>query len=370
MDVRYGSQFGTIQHTFTGTADTDVITSPSSGVIFNQLVRAAGTPDGGITVSAGSSGTLEVDAGPDDQIITVTASTSISGSVQLTDTSANVDGISSYGAGISNLTLRTNNNIASTQPVLGGTPASTDGTLVNVPSLVAATTLRIYTGASTYDLIRLGGTETVQNAQISTGAGHNAVMLYTDGDDSTTATIDFGAGSGSGNGLGLGNELDLFGGATAVLNQIGSTSHTVVVDTVNVNGGGTLDVAHASTIGDIEVDSLGTVVVDAASTIITLNNNGTTHVQAPSTISTLTGDGTTEFTGTANPSTVSTVNAASGILTVDSGATIHITSDSTIGTLNVLGMVDLNGSVVGTPLAVTALTIDSTGLLDIGKSFL
>ena len=86
VDVRYGSATGTIVHTFTGTADTDVIVSPSSNVTFYQRVVAAAVPDGGITVSAGGSSTLEIDAGPSDQIIQVTATTSISGTVQVTDT--------------------------------------------------------------------------------------------------------------------------------------------------------------------------------------------------------------------------------------------------------------------------------------------
>jgi hypothetical protein len=206
--VRYGSPTSTVIHTFTGATDTDEITSASSGVTFYQQVPAAAAPDGGITVSAGSGGTLEIDAGPSDEIMTVTATTSTSGTVQVTDTT-NLDPATDakandyYGSGISNLTLRTNDKVASTF-YSGSTQLATDGAFVSVPNLAAATHLAVYTGLSTHTQVILGGGDNsnVTDAAVFTGAGHDSIVVTAnDGSDTdgvSTASIDFGTGTGWG----------------------------------------------------------------------------------------------------------------------------------------------------------------------------
>src|SRR5439155_1169952 len=95
---------------------------------------------------------------------------------------------------------------------------------VVVPELSVATHLRIESGLGAFDTIDLGAGdigETVPDAVIYTGAGHDTVNLNTDGDDPTVAIVDFGEGTGTGDGLGLGNELNIHRGAIANLAQTG-----------------------------------------------------------------------------------------------------------------------------------------------------
>lgn len=346
VDVRYGSSTGTVVHTFTGTGDTDQIVSPSSNVTFYQRVFSAKAPDGGITVSAGGSSTLEIDAGPSDQIIQVTATTSISGTVQVTDTTnldpaTDVSANNAYGSGITHLTIRTNNNVSSTIPTPGGTQLSTDGTYVSVPNLAAATSLVIETGSSTYDLISVGGGENsnVTNAAIHTGAGHDQVILTsfdgTDTDGVSSANIDFGTGSA------VGNQLTVGSGGTVHLTQSGGSPH-MVVDTISVEGGGVSRTP-------------GTLIVDVPTTTNSL---------------TIGSGGSAEFATTSGTSAVGTLTADAATVVVDTSSIVNIADTSAVLTFTVNGHVKMTSTSVGSVLTVTTLTIGSSGLLDVGKSFL
>ena len=214
VDVRSGSPTGTLLHHFSGAGDQDVIISPYTGVTFYQQVPAVNMPTGGILVSAGGSGTLEIDAGALDQQLDVTASTSTSATITVTDATDSVAANSYFGAGITHLNLVTNNVVA--------TDAS-GGTIVNVPNLASATHLKVETGLGTYDTINLGGGDNSNliDAVVHTGAGHDAVLVTSydgsDVDGVSTATVDMGAGTGTGDGLGLGNTLHVGSGGTVTL---------------------------------------------------------------------------------------------------------------------------------------------------------
>jgi hypothetical protein len=113
-------------------------------VTFHQQVAGVNLPSGGIIVSAASGGTLQIDAGSTDQQIDYTASTSTSGTIQVTDATNAAVGSDSYGAGITHVTIVTNN---------------AGGTTVNAPYVAAATHLRINSGTGGGDAINLGGGE-------------------------------------------------------------------------------------------------------------------------------------------------------------------------------------------------------------------
>src|SRR2546430_4221289 len=88
--VRLGSPTGTIGHTFTDTSGNDVIDCASvSNFLFVDRVSAAfkptGNSDSGIKVQGGSGGTLEIEAGLNDRRMEVTATTSTSATIQVTD---------------------------------------------------------------------------------------------------------------------------------------------------------------------------------------------------------------------------------------------------------------------------------------------
>ena len=404
VEIHYGSPTGFFAFTFTGTGDTDQIISPSANVTFFNQVPAAAQPTGGIDVASGLHGTAEFDAGPSDQGFTISTSTSTSTSVDVLDTSSltrstYINAVDTASAGIDKIVLRTNGDSAATTffDPNANTSLATDGSYVSVTNLAPAIHLVVDTGQSTYTFVQLGGGDNtnVTDAEIHTGAGHDAVLVTADDgldvDAVSTASVSFGAGNGTADGLGLGNSLTVGSGGTAQL-VLAGTDTRVVADTVKVDNGGTVKVVGAAIVGTLTVDSGGSALVNAASKILTLDNNGTSNIAAPSIINTLTGGGTTEFIGTAGSSTVGAINAPDGTVKVDSGATVtvfnastvnkilvagiaNIQGRSTIGTLGITGDVHLNQFILETRVDIGTLTIGapsasaSGGLLDIGRSY-
>ena len=108
-------------------------------------------------------------------------------------------------------------------------------------------------------------------------------------------------------------------------------------------------------------------------------------ISSPSSISQIVSFATSqvELTASSGTSTVDNVNAGSGTgtqLIVDSGAIVNVTgnyvsgntvvTDSTADTLTVNGRLNMSSLTMGPTLTVKTLTIASSGLLDLGKSFL
>jgi hypothetical protein len=330
---------GSIDHIFSNQTGMDIINCGTfSGFIFVDQVHTAQKPttdgtDDGLKVQGGSGGTLRIEAGSADTLIQLLASAPTSATVKVTDSSSNI-GYSRFGNGVTNLTFRTNGYAAGFYYPNGGTKI--DVASSGYPALSSSTLLRIETGAGTHDMMNLGANannELVPHAEIYTGAGYEQVNLGSDADDTSEVTVDFGAGTGTNtnHNLGLGNELNVNGFATAVLNQIGGTSHTIVLDTVNVQSGGILIVSDDATIGDLNVG-----IYSSAS------------IEAPTLVAgTFTVDGDVTFTGPSNPSTVQQFTVTGGnpagsaaTVVVDSGADVSILGGSAIPNITVDGIAE------------------------------
>ena len=174
-----------------------------------------------------------------DKKFRITASTSTSATIEVTDTGSHV-GNSRFGSGVSNLVLQTTTAGGSSVRVATDEPSA----LPDLPSFSSATSLTIQSlGAN--DAIYLGGADNAGvTATIHTGAGGDQVYLSQDNDAdfNTTATIDFD--SNLGGGLGSGNLLDMASSGsgpsgvncTATLAQFaGTTGHTMYIDEVIVS---------------------------------------------------------------------------------------------------------------------------------------
>jgi hypothetical protein len=287
-----------------------------SGLVLHDFVSAANKPTGGIHFDNSSSGVLEIDSDASDTLIEVTDSSTVTTS-DGTHTGADV-----RGTGVSVFSIVVND---------------AGYAVVNATAhyLTLNNALRIETGSGTHDTINIGGGENsgITDAIIHTGAGNDVVHLDQDddADASTTASIDFGSGTGSGNGLGLGNELDIgtsISGVncTATLAQAaGTSSHTIVVDTINVGYGGSVVVASQSTAGDVHLFYYNSAASVEAPLLV---------ASSTSTSGTFTDDGVATFTGASNASTIATL-ALGGTLNVNYGAdltatTFEVTSSGTV----------------------------------------
>jgi hypothetical protein len=380
---------GTAEPTVLSPSPTDSsisIHGQRSGLTLVDTVIANVKPTGGVNFDNSSAGVLEIDAGDDDTLMQVTASTATSATIEVTDTVNSALGVDKFGDGVTYLTLRTNDVQAMGYRANGG-----DGTDINVgtdrvnfPALNSATHLTIDTGIGTYDTINLGGLDTGEscwNATVLTGHGHDIVTLKDDDDDSTAATIDFGAGTGSGNGLGRGNQLNVWERSTGTLAHLGASTDPIVVDSVNLytyNGvGGTLVEAAANA----SVQAPLTVTSQSPLTgTMTVNDGGTatfTGDSIPSSVETISLGGTVNVFAGANVSvdtlkvpidqSHATVNAHDGsTLTVDltnvyalGVLTFNLTSnaDVSITSFNVPFDIDMN---------VGAVNVNDGGLLTVG----
>jgi hypothetical protein len=393
VDVRLDSETGPFDHRFTNQIGLDVIQAPSGATVtFIDRVKASLKPTVdpnatgdpfGIKVQGGTNGTLKIDekgsvdslpGNVDDTLIDVIDADSTSATVRVTDRN-NQMGYTQFGSGIKNLFVRTNDVLATDYHSFGG-----DGTDVNVPALAATIHLTVETGRGTYDVITLGTMqepgpghiEGVVGAVIHTGAGHCKVNMITDGDDQSTATVDFGPGTGTGTGLGLGNELYVDDAATAFLAQTGGANHVIVVDAVLALGG-TVQVDEPTTIGDLQVEEsnlhrplglFGEAIIAASSTIPQghVNLNCTFSVEASSTIGTMVVNGTADFTAGSTvdqfPGSSGTVNVIGGALIIANQSAPH---PADIRNLNVIGS---TSSVLfkGTGSQVENLTVTDGGL--------
>jgi hypothetical protein len=363
---------------FFNTTGMDIIDcgSNSSFTFVDQVAAALkpttdGTHDG-IKVQGGSNGTLLIEAVATDTVIRVTNSTTI------TTSDGSATGASRIGAGVTKMKIVAND--------AGHTEVNATANY-----LASANALTIETGSGTDNTINIGGGEnsSVTGVVVHIGAGDNVVNVQQDGDadGATTATVDFDSGStlGAGNALTIGTHvvdpvLDTSGRNCSVTlaNAPDTSAHPIVVDSVQMFGG-TLTVADATTVGDIEVlpgvDDLGEVAAIA-------------NVQAPltfasssSTTGTFTVGGTTgqtevatvEFTGDSVPSTVekfaisfSSLEDATGVVSVDSEADVTIRTSSEIGVLSIpgTGMVTLQER-AGSPSSSTARVL-AIHILDMG----
>jgi hypothetical protein len=344
-------------YTFLNTVGMDVIDgSDIEGFLFVDQVPASLKPldddddHQGIKVVGGDESKLRLEAGNEDTLIQVNDSIDPNDpegdfwpadTVVVTDNTGFV-GFTAYD-GIEYLTLRTNDVVA--DKFRGDTVSGTSGTDVMVRRLGSGIHLEVNTGGGTYDRMTLGkGDSLGLQVTVVTGAGHDVVNIQeSDGDDETLALIDFGTGTGSGSGLGLGNILNVHGAGTAIL---GSSSHRVVVDEVNVSNGGNLLVEHASTIGNLQVTFGGAATLEVDGTTVTtfgISSGGTAYMQRQTTIGAFTVDGTANFAGTSSPSTVTqfavtgSVQGSTGVVNVNSGAEVTILTSSKMGTLNIPG---------------------------------
>jgi hypothetical protein len=319
-----------------------IITTSLSNFTFIDKVPAGWKPvadpgdtshpdENGIKVTAGSGGTLRVEAADDETFIEVPDSSATYTTVRVTDGSSNV-GNSKAGSGISDIENRTNDVDATGYHSFTGNSPSGDGTYVIVPKLYGSIDVLVDTGDATYATVTLGQNETVHNAAVKTGAGYDIVNVQeSDGDDGTDAIVDFGAGTGTGDGLGLHNVLNVHGAGLATIAHVGGGSGTIVIDEVNVYAGASLVIDETSTIGDLEITSGGSATLSADGTFVPtigIGGGGSASIEAESEIGELNVAGTIDFTGNSDPSTIETLNL-SGTVNANAGANIAVTGSLT-----------------------------------------
>jgi hypothetical protein len=320
---------GMIDQTLSNSAldSKDLISSGTfSGFIFVDQVHAAQKPSLGIEVQAASGGTLQIEAGPDDQEIrTKDADTIIT-----TDTVNSATGTDSCGGGIADVVIVN---------TFGG--AIIDVVPDNNNNWTARD-LFIETGAGTGDTITIGGAagSTVDDVTVHTGAGDdvvNVVAFGNAGQGATTATIDFdkdlGSALGGGNVLNVGDSTNNGYHCFVTLARAPGSSgaHDIVLDQISVEDYGTITLAAPATVGDI-----------------TLSGNTDAEIQAPLTVP----DGSfsggvffaqstsrVEFTGGASDTLVHQFETDTlsnpDTVTIDSGADITIEVSSIIGDLEI-----------------------------------
>jgi hypothetical protein len=353
-------------HIFTNTDGMDIVDCGSlANFTFIDRVPAALKPatdgDGhnGIKVQAGSGATLSVEAADDETLIEIPDSVSNLTTVKTTDTSTNV-GYSRAGAGVSNVTIRTN-DLDDLDGIDDYYPDG--GTLVRVPKLYGTIHITVDTGDATYATVTLGEGDTVHNAKVKTGAGHDVVNVEAfDSDDGADAIVDFGAGTGSGDGLGLSNVLNVHGAGLATIAHVDGGSGLIVVDQVNVSSGGSLTVEEEATIGDLEITDGGGATLGAEGTFIDtfgIAGGGTASVEAETTIGELTLTGIADFSGDSATSTIDTLILIDGTLNVNADAIV------TAATLDVPSFSDgIINAVDGSTLTVDTAEMDIYGTVN------
>jgi uncharacterized delta-60 repeat protein len=338
------------------------------GLIFVDEVSAADKPSGHVFFDNASGGTLDVDDSTNfaDRLMQVTVSSATGATIEVSDTASNV-GIDQFGDGVTNLTLRTNDKIATDYYANGGDGSEVDvayGTTPlggDLPELSPITALTVDTGAGTYDTIHLGAGAvdapedpvqglTVTGAIVHTGAGHDTVSVSGDfsnaggaPDEASTARIDFDYASS----LGSGNVLisHNYGIATLVGGHVDEVS---LAD-------GNLVVGAATTVGSISVDataSTSTIEVDAPLTV--MNSAGTTGVVLLSNGSTIT------FTGSSATSQVHVLDLEESS-TANVGYLANVSIDTMTGTSGTI-IVAADGSMTATTATVGSLDFDLTTL--------
>jgi hypothetical protein len=219
---------------------------------------------------------------------------------------------------------------------------------VRVPFLATDVNLRIETGLGTYDRIFLGENNSIaEEVVVKTGAGNCIVNLQGgNGDDQTTARVDFGSGP-----LGKGNKLIVFSEGLAKLAPVDG-SHRVFVDEVTVSGAGfdergSFIVEEDATIDRITLSNYADARIKAGATVATsfdVAAQATVSVEAPVGIGAFTVDGTVDFTVGSAPSTVTEfklsaalVQDATGTVNINTGANVTALATSRIGTLRIPG---------------------------------
>ena len=268
VDVFKNTPTGTPVYTFKGDNDEDgtgmyiVDAGGLADFLFVDQVPAARKPtarlqdpdDHGIlvqapSVSSGDEGHLRIEAGSTDQYMTVTQSTSTSNTIEVTDITTPRTGTSRAGAGVTNLTLRTQDFPVPGTPPTPATAyyptlaASGGGTDVVVQNLAEDIFLTVDTGAARYNRIWLGTTDTepMQNgriyeeANVITGAGRCQVVVRGESGagNTTRARLDFGPRGAAGTHTGH-NRLDVLVNGVATLAQLAGANHTVVVEAVKL----------------------------------------------------------------------------------------------------------------------------------------
>jgi hypothetical protein len=282
-----------------------------------------------------------------------------------------------YFAGVSNLTLRTNDHVVTD-------PNSERGTGVDVRSL--AQDLTVDTGASTYDEIQIAEKADtaawVVNAVIHTGAGHDYVSVGGDGFGPGVITVYGGSGPGNEVHVHGSNEVVHLAGtqnlALLDLNLDQNAPGTAYVDTPSTittcHGPGTVYFTSGSGTSNVGTfDVTGKVYVRYGAVV-----NGTFASDTSGTVFVEDGgiaNGGFDLSGTLDVESGGVANGGfdmSGTVLVEGGGVVNVTTVATINDIELLGVMHLPSSGQShrlnrvTTLHMPTVGGEIVGLLDLG----